>query len=458
MKTTYIETAKIVQDMLASAGYKTLAVGGYVRDNLIGRECNDIDFATVAKPDQVIEVFEKLGCNVIPTGLKHGTVTVIHSQYTFEITTLRKDVECNGRSAVVEYTDSFEEDAKRRDLTINGLYMDLLTNEVTDYVGGVDDIENKTIKLIGNPVSRLREDNLRILRLIRFQAQLGFTIDGNSYDAALDARRFLHYISLERIRMELFKMIVGDYVDSLFYHHAFIDVILPELKQLRSQEQNCAGWHDYNVYEHTAIGVIHLKQYKDPILSFAHLLHDVAKPYCWSQDPDGTDHFYDHDVEGARVASNICNRLKLSAKDTKRIKFIIANHMKLHQINTDKGYRRIVAKCGEASIDVQDLIKINDADNAGQNSEMVRKHPRDVRGGIARALEYIPQTTESLSPLDGHEIIAYLGSSVDGKIIGTIKDKLHELVICGALRKHDKIGAYIVVDRELGNDTGTDNS
>jgi len=198
---------KFILQSLKNAGFEGRIVGGYVRDILLKKNSSDIDIATTATPDKTIEIFENLGCKVIPTGLRHGTVAVIKNSVSFEITTLRKDLSTDGRHAEVGFTDSWEDDAARRDFTFNALYMDA-DRKIYDFFGGANDLLNRTIKFIGNAEERIKEDYLRILRYFRFAAQLDFEIsDTNVLSIFQKYSSNLLKLSRERIRHEFLKIL-----------------------------------------------------------------------------------------------------------------------------------------------------------------------------------------------------------------------------------------------------------
>lgn len=195
-----------LQGILLAAGVKIRAVGGCVRDALLGRPIGDVDFATPAPPEKITEICRKAGLKVIPTGLAHGTVTVRVGQVSFEVTTLRRDIACDGRHARVEYTNRWEEDAARRDFTINALYVDFSGN-MTDYHDGEKDIARRRLTFIGDAPRRIEEDALRILRLFRFQSQFGFTPDAASLAACKQQSAMIDRLSGERIQQEMFKLL-----------------------------------------------------------------------------------------------------------------------------------------------------------------------------------------------------------------------------------------------------------
>lgn len=441
------KSALKIQKILNNSGFKTFAVGGCVRDMLLGKEPKDIDFATLAKPSEMINIFKEQGIKTLPTGIDFGTVTVCLENKQFEVTTLRKDKVCDGRWAEVEYGTSFEEDAKRRDFTINALYMDLETGEIIDYVGGKKDLEGKILKFVGDPVKRIKEDYLRILRLFRFKAVLGFSIEESSEKESL---KYLfevrQKVSQERITSELLKMIIGGHLESLpseilstiirfnvipIYPH-FVTV-----GYLVGCKQKCPR-HMYDVYTHTIKGVVWLSQFKDPILSLTFLLHDIAKPFCKSED-NGRNHFYDHDKIGANWAEQIGEALRLTNEQVHRIKFLIEHHTRLDVNMTEKAIRRFIFLCRESGIDIMDQLRILEADFMGMRPEFLN-HALTTKEQVLSVLNKIDNFKEQVkidSPLDGKEIMDLLGLP-PGKLLGEIKDYLKQKVVDGELVQGDK--------------------
>lgn len=193
---------------LAEAGIDARFVGGCVRDALLGREAVDVDLASATAPEDALHQLQALGIKVIPTGIEHGTITIVIQGKPFELTTLRHDVDCDGRHAIVAYTDSWEEDAKRRDFTINALYADA-SGAIYDYTDGQADLKRGTLRFIGDGEKRIKEDALRMLRLFRFQAQLGFSVDASLYALCKKHARMLSKISAERISQEIMKLLAA---------------------------------------------------------------------------------------------------------------------------------------------------------------------------------------------------------------------------------------------------------
>ncbi len=448
-----LQNARFLQNLLENAGYKTLAAGGFVRDYLLNRPYNDIDLATEATPHEVIKVLTEANIKTVETGLKHGTITAVLLGINCEITTLRVDKKTDGRHAEVEFIKSFEEDAKRRDLTVNALFMDLNTMEVFDYVGGQEDIKTKTLRFVGNANDRVREDYLRILRFCRFSSQLGFKIQREDYLTIWFYAEYLRFISPERIREELLKTIIGDYY---VLHHLWIDnlilKIIPELNLSFTFKQKCEH-HCYDVLEHTIVGLQAVSKYKDPILSMAFLLHDVAKPYCHTEE-DNVDHFYGHEIEGERIAEYVCDRLKFSLIDKKVIKFLIKHHMDLHQNLNKKSIRLLINKCldldsNEGALNVHRLLYMMEADYSAMKSEFFKDFI-EIRDKVLKIFnEMHDNKFIAKSPLDGAEIMIGFRLT-EGKKVGIIKNFLKQKVIEGELNQEDKETAILMVKKEHG--------
>lgn len=426
-----IKSARRIQNLLEESGYKTLAAGGFVRDFLLGKEPKDIDLATEALPEQVREVLVRNDIRVEDTGIKHGTVSAIINKIPFEITTLRIDKNCKGREAEVEFIKSFKEDAERRDFTVNAMFMNLNNNEITDYVGGQDDLKKQKLRFVGNPEDRIKEDYLRILRLFRFGSQLGFDIDPAASRSAIKYLPYMMtYISTERILSEMSKLIVGK---GVFYilneFRELIFSVFPEMYLTAGFEQRCT-YHKWDVYMHTVYGVDYLKKFNDPALSFAHLFHDVAKPLChtykWG-DTGYVDNFYDHDEHGAKVAQRICHRLKFSTEDTKRISFLIENHMRLHFAHSDKAIRKLIHHCsefGDKGI-IWDLVKILEADLSGQINKDIDLNSLNCK--IQEGLEFFSKPKLEC-PITGFEIMDVLGIK-NGPNVGKVKKHVIDQIL-----------------------------
>ena len=289
------------------AGYEACAVGGCVRDALLGREPQDWDIATSARPEETKALFRR----TVDTGIKHGTVTVLLGSDAYEVTTYRVDgaYEDGRHPKSVTFTPSLREDLARRDFTINAMaYSDSLG--LVDLFGGMDDLRAGVIRCVGVPEERFGEDALRILRALRFSAQLGFTIDPATEAAVVRLAPTLEKISAERIREEMTKLLVSDDPGKVrkLYETGITRVILPEFDVLMETEQD-GRYHLFNVGEHTIRVIEHVSA--DPVMRWTALLHDIGKPRSRQIDEmKGRIHFKGHGPAGAKLAEEILRRLK----------------------------------------------------------------------------------------------------------------------------------------------------
>lgn len=410
-------------DILESNGFEAYCVGGCVRDSLLGKEPADWDICTSCKPEQL----KKLFCDykIIETGLKHGTVTVIIDSIPIEITTFRKDASyLNHRHPQsVEYVTSLNDDLSRRDFTINSLAYNKRVGLIDNF-GGLDDIKGKIIRCVGDPYTRFEEDALRILRAIRFASTLGFSIDAKTKSAVFEQIKLLDFISSERIRDELLKLLSGqDVLTVLLEYKEIIFYIIPELHKCDLTPQNTPH-HCYNVYEHIAHSVSYIEPL--PHLRMAMLLHDIGKPETMKTDEHGISHFKTHQVVGEKMAGRILNRLKFSKKDTKYICTLIAQHDKRFPAS-DKSVKKFISKFGKSFF--RDYVKIRLADISAQSNYM-----RDEKLNIIFNVETIgeniinsgfPLTLKDLD-INGNDLIE-IGFA--GNRIGKILNEMLSLVI-----------------------------
>jgi len=315
---------------LRDAGHEAHIVGGAVRDALLGRKPKDVDVATSAHPDQVISVFN--GGNLV--GASFGVVIVEEDGEKIEIATFRKDGEYDdGRHPVsVEFCGA-ETDALRRDFTINALFYDPVAEEVTDYVGGMDDLRSGVIRSVGDPFKRFSEDHLRMLRAVRFSMRYGFTIDRHTVEAIRSyGPCFLKRIPAERIAMELDAIFRGNYAGTAMHLMSILGIlraILPEVEEMRGVEQP-PDWHpEGDVFIHTALAMGKLVA-PSSVLAWSVLLHDVGKPATFSTDADGRIRFCGHEDVGAEIAGRILARLKFPNETIQAVQEVIAMHNKLH--------------------------------------------------------------------------------------------------------------------------------
>ena len=317
---------KIVQ-MLTQAGHVAVYAGGCVRDALLQRPYLDVDIATSATPDHVQSLFPKASD---PQGKAFGVIRLRIDEHVFEIATFRVDGPYldGRRPSSITFTTA-EEDAKRRDFTINGMFFNPLQNQLLDYVAGQADLSAKIIRAIGDPVSRFTEDRLRLFRAIRFAVQLGFEMEPATWKALIQLSPSSNVISPERVRDELIKIFTSPDPArgfDLLHQSGLLAVWIPELLEMRGCAQSPEHHPEGDVWVHTRLLLTHMRN-PSPVLALSALLHDIGKPRTSKTDPDGRIRFFGHEGVGARMAEEILRRLRFSNDEVAAITACIANHM-----------------------------------------------------------------------------------------------------------------------------------
>lgn len=372
------------------AGYEVYLVGGAVRNLKRGLPPDDYDFTTNATPQQVITLFRK----VIPTGIEHGTVTVLFKGSSFEVTTYRMDGKYSNfrHPDSITYCTDIYEDLKRRDFTINAMAIDVRNDSLIDVHGGMEDLKKGIVRAIGNPDERFAEDGLRILRACRFAAQLDFQIEPVTLQGMINNKDHLENISKERIRDELLKTMTADHPSTAFFYMQkteILEYVLPELLEGVGIEQR--DRHQFDVFHHSLCSCDFME--KDPVLRMAALLHDIGKPRCFKV-RDGINTFYGHENVGAEMAHEILRRLKFSKADENRICHLIQNHM-FHYTEdwSDGAVRRFIARVGIENL--SDLFKLRFADRAGAaGDKSFACTPEDI--ALSRRVDAIVKETPAL--------------------------------------------------------------
>ncbi len=369
------ERANLIIHTLEDAGYEAYAVGGCVRDCVLGRVPNDWDITTSALPEQVKALFRR----TVDTGLKHGTVTVLMGDEGFEVTTYRIDGEYDdGRHPrEVEFTRDLSEDLRRRDFTINAMaYND--REGLVDLYDGLGDIEKKVIRCVGEPYERFGEDALRMLRAVRFSAQLGYSIEEKTREAITKLSKNLEKISAERIHTELVKLLVSDNPMELrvAYETGMTGVFLPEF-DLAMQTGQKHIHHCYSVGEHILHSIAEVKA--DPVLRLAMLFHDIGKPQTLSTDEDGTTHFRGHPSVSADMARDICRRLKMDNDTIDKVCTLVRYHDYKHgEEPTETVLRKALNKVGAEIFPM--FLEVRRADVMAQSDYMREDKLEKIRG------------------------------------------------------------------------------
>ncbi|MBE5950805.1 MAG: CCA tRNA nucleotidyltransferase [Lachnospiraceae bacterium] len=460
MKITLPEKVNQIITTLLSHGYEAYAVGGCVRDSLLGREADDWDITTSASPYEVKELFRR----TIDTGIQHGTVTVMLDKEGFEVTTYRIDGEYeDGRHPKeVLFTKNLEEDLRRRDFTINAMAYNEQTGLV-DIFGGVNDLKSGIIRCVGVAQERFEEDALRILRAYRFSAQLGFEIEPETRKAATALSKNLRKISAERIRTELTKLLLSKHPDRLVW--AMEDGITPEflpewdaMWKTSQKNQN----HVYNVGEHTLYAV---KYIGDPaqqetiarelseggflekswtkkeitMLRYAALLHDVSKPLVKQVKENGEEHFPGHAKESAKLAKTLMHRLKFDNETTDMVVRLVAAHNEYEFEKTPTGMRKLMHRLGPDLMEY--LWELQLADVLSQHPNGIRAK-LDILAETKRLHKEVLQRGDCVSlkelAVNGRDLMEI--GIAPGRGIGEELDRLLKAVLeCPELNQKEKL-------------------
>lgn len=419
------EKAKHIIKTITEAGFEAYVVGGCVRDSILGRMPEDWDITTSAKPEQVKALFPR----TIDTGIAHGTVTVMMDKEGFEVTTYRIDgkYEDSRHPKEVTFTPNLEEDLKRRDFTINAMAYNEEAGLV-DLYGGLADIENKIIRCVGDAEARFTEDALRIMRAIRFSAQLGYSIEADTQVAIRKLAPNLKNISAERIQVELVKLMVSGHPDTLrvAYELGVTAVILPEFDEIMATPQNHPH-HRYNVGEHTLQGLLQVEP--DKILRLAVLFHDFGKADTISTDEEGINHFYGHSEISEEKARTILRRLRFDNDTVYFVTRLVRYHDYGNEVEPDmRIVRRAVNKIGEDIF--PRLFAVKRADILSQSD-----YKREEKLGNLDKWQQLYEQMKALNQCVSLKTLAVTGSDLiaagmkPGKELGEVLQKLLELVI-----------------------------
>ncbi len=418
------EPVKYIINTIMEAGYEAYAVGGCIRDFILGRIPDDWDITTSASPYQVKELFGR----TIDTGIQHGTVTVMIGKEGYEVTTYRIDGEYeDGRHPKeVTFTPNLEEDLKRRDFTINAMAYNEKTGLV-DIFEGICDIERKVIRCVGSPVERFNEDALRMMRAVRFSAQLGYQIEEETAKAIRILASNLTKISAERIQTELVKLVTSPHPDYLriAFETGITAVVLPEFDICMRTKQNNPH-HCYSVGEHTLKAMCGIRANK--ALRLAMLFHDIGKPSRLTVDEKGIDHFYGHPTVSEKMAGDILHRLKFDNDTISTVKKLVKYHD--YEVKAvPRNVRRAIMKIGEDIFPL--LFEVKRADIAAQSD--YRKEEKLARiTQVEEIYQMILAENQCVSlktlAVSGKELITEAGMK-PGKELGEVLKKLLELVI-----------------------------
>jgi putative nucleotidyltransferase with HDIG domain len=421
---------------LREGGYTAYFNGGCVRDMVRGVEPHDIDIATSARPEEVQKLFAK----TVPVGAAFGVVLVLEGGHQFEVATFRSDeAYVDGRRPTSVRYGSPEEDAQRRDFTINGLFYDPLANQIIDFVHGQADIERKLVRTIGEPRQRFAEDKLRLLRCVRFAANLGYEIEAATFATVKEMAAQIHAVSAERIRDELVKIFTRPHAGrglELLDASGLLAEVLPEIAAMKGVAQPPEFHPEGDVFVHTRLMLDLMSEaahppgapQRDPVvLAFAVLLHDVGKPPTFERAPDRI-RFNEHDRIGAEMAETILRRLRFSNEEIDQIVVCVREHMRFQFVKEMRPakLKRILAR--ETFPEELELHRIDCAASHRnlENYEFLK----------VKATEMPPEVVKPAPLLTGHDLLA-LGLR-PGPTVGRILREIEELQLEERLRSREE--------------------
>jgi poly(A) polymerase len=434
--------AEEIVHVLKQSGYEAYFVGGCVRDFILGNASSDYDIVTSALPDQVIKLFP----STISIGAKFGVIAVIVQDCPYEVATFRSDdVYEDGRHPSQVHFSSAKEDVFRRDFTINGLLMDPETNEITDYVNGRSDIEKKIIRTIGNPDNRFNEDYLRMLRAIRFAANLNFAIETQTLKAIEKNASKINQISAERVREELSKILARGGARrgfELMIQTGILKEVLPEVDRLKGIEQPPQYHPEGDVWEHTLKMLELLPQdgetEKNLCLGWGVLLHDAGKAVTRTHDEKGV-HFYGHVKKGEEIADDIMQRLRFSNAQRECVLNLIGQHMVFMNVQKMRPAR------------LKRFLRMHDFDLHMElhRLDCVSSHGMQDNYEFCRDQLHNLKEDDLHPPrlLTGDDLIA-MGFAA-GKVIGEILHALEEEQLEGRIKTPQEAGDFVAANWKI---------
>lgn len=434
--------AKKIIQILNEHGYEAYIVGGCVRDALLNQTPSDWDICTSATPKQMLEVLSTF--HLVPTGLQHGTITVVEKDGNYEVTTFRIDGEYQDhrRPATVAYTQNLVEDLSRRDFTINAMAWHP-SKGLIDLYGGVDDLNNRLIRAVGDSEKRFNEDGLRMLRMVRFATVLDFDFDQATYEATLKYNYLLKHISKERIQIEFNKMLLADHPArglQVLYDLGMYSYIFPKICHMVGFSQH-GGHHFLDVFEHSilACGVIE----KNLVLRLTMLLHDIGKPFVWEYKKEHAyDDFPAHEAVSAKIADEFFRTLKYDNATRKNVVELISHHNDI--ITTDPiSVRKCLSELGE--LGTIQLLKVKVADliahDLGHKRDEMISIFKNIENAVQKSIQHQECVSINQLAINGQDIMS-LGYK--GKNIGILlKACLTQVILEPNLNQKEKLLHFI---------------
>lgn len=436
MKIHLPKEAKNIIQKLKKHGFEAFAVGGCIRDLLLGKEIKDWDFATNATPQEILPLFKnsfynnKFGTVGVPVKIKENNQLGIH---IYEITTFRSEIGYSDHRHPdkIIFGTTIEEDLARRDFTINAMATDGV--KIIDLFGGQNDLKKKLIKAVGNAGQRFQEDALRMMRAVRIASELGFFIEENTFQAIKENVLLIKKISAERIRDELLKILSSPFPADgirLLRNSGLLTVILPELEQCFNVPQKSPKRHHlYDVGTHLLLSLEKCPS-PDPIVRLAALFHDIGKPSTFKKTEEGIITFYNHEIIGASIVYNIAQRLRFSKKDKEKLVKLVRYHQfTVDEKQTDSALRRFIRNVGKDNLN--DILAVRIADRLGGGAketswrlELFKKRLTEVQKK--------PFTVNDLK-VDGYDVMRIYQIS-PGPLVGVVLNMLFNDVLEGKVK------------------------
>lgn len=412
---------------LQDRGFEAYLVGGSVRNALLHGNTTDFDITTSATPEDIMALFP----HTIPTGLQHGTVTIVLDHVPYEVTTYRTEGEyLDARHpSSVQFVRDLDLDLMRRDFTINAMAYNPITGDLVDRFGGRADLRIRMIRAVGNPSERFHEDALRIIRGIRFASQLNFNIEANTFLAMAELSRLLSHVSPERIYSELKGILMAPTpsvgIEMMLYTGA-LEVLLPELLPMAGFNQ-FSPYHDRSVFFHTMEVLDRTRAYLP--LRLAALLHDTGKPHTFTMDEDGRGHFYDHENASLEIARNVMARLKVDNRTRETTLLLVGKHMTSLDMKRPVKIKRLIRDFGKENIPL--FFELKEADMAGKSS-YATKHGKFT--ALKEKVQEIIANEEALDVNDlaisGRDLIEM--GYPKGPVIGEVLDILLQEILANS--------------------------
>ena len=418
---------KFILNTLTAKGKEAYIVGGCVRDTYLGRTPHDWDICTAALPEETISIFEQSGYEVIPTGLRHGTVTVLIKGQGYEVTTFREDGDYSDsrRPDSVKFVQSLQSDLARRDFTMNAMAYSPAAGLV-DPFNGRKDIKNKVIRCVGRADSRFCEDGLRIMRALRFAAVTGFALEDYTRHAAWCQANLLGEIAWERKQKELVELLRGEYAGMVLRKYKDILVwVIPEIRPCFGFSQN-NPYHAYDVWEHT-VRAVETAPTQDIAVRLTLLLHDLGKPYCYEEDENGVGHFHGHGEISQKITRQVLARLRFDTNTLEAVSELVGIHDRRFEA-TPKAVRKFVSQIGPEQY--FRFLEVRAGDIRAQAPELVESRMEKV-AKLRQIGEEVLLEKQCLSLRDlavnGHDLIA--AGMKSGPEMGRVLNALLDRVI-----------------------------